>query len=280
MERKALPDVATASLAFIVRQIDVRLTIPLQCLTSQVVVVHHASVFAACPVEQLPCRCDPCLGCGQSAILGLCGQRVQCLAARNPQETSARGGGAVILGEQRHQYIWDLQKFYDSIDVRHLLKLGAECGFPLRVAGVDLQLRLLLRALRWAVAFAKPRIVANSILAGSKFSVAYARNMLYGIVETVPVVRIDQHVDDLAQSAVCRQTAAIKQTVEAAAIKQSVEAAEITTFACDRLSLVISPKSTTCCSNVKTETLLRRGLLELGIHVGVTRRTRNLGVDT
>ena len=34
LELKALPDVATASLAFIVRQIDARLKIPLQCLTN------------------------------------------------------------------------------------------------------------------------------------------------------------------------------------------------------------------------------------------------------
>ena len=51
---------------------------------------HRASVPAACSVEQLPCRCNPCLGCCQSAVLGLCGQRVQCLAARNPQEDFSR----------------------------------------------------------------------------------------------------------------------------------------------------------------------------------------------
>ena len=34
LELQALPDVAIASLAFFVRQIDVRLTIPLQCLTT------------------------------------------------------------------------------------------------------------------------------------------------------------------------------------------------------------------------------------------------------
>ena len=87
----------------------------------------------------------------------------------------------------------------------------------------------------------------------------------------MPLVRSDQHVDDLAQCAVGCQTAVFKQMVEAA---------EIITFACDRLSLLISPKATMCCSDVLTEALLRRGLLELGINVGVARRTRDLGVDT
>ena len=56
-------------------------------------------------------------------------------------------------------------------------------------------------------------------------------------------------------------------------IKAMVEAAEIITFACDRLSLVTSLKSNLCCSHVKTETLLRRGLLDLGIAFGATIRT-------
>ena len=51
---------------------------------------HPASVFAACPVEQLPRRCDPCLGRSQGAFLD---QGLQRLAVRNPQETSARSGG-------------------------------------------------------------------------------------------------------------------------------------------------------------------------------------------
>ena len=55
----------------------------------------------------------------------------------------------------------------------------------MRVAVVDLQVRLGLRALRWAGAFAKPRMAANRILTGSNFSNAHARNMLYGILQEV-----------------------------------------------------------------------------------------------
>ena len=84
----------------------------------------------------------------------------------------------------------------------------------------------------------------------------------------VPWVRVDQHVDDLAQCAVGHQTEVIKQMVEAA---------EIITFACEPCPLA---KSTTCCSDVTNETLLRRGLLELGINFAVTKRTCDLGVDT
>ena len=78
-----------------------------------------------------------------------------------------------------------------------------------------------LRALRWAGAFAKPQLVANSVLAGM---------LTRETCHTESWRRVDQHVDDLAQCAVGRQTAVIKQMVEAA---------ERITLACDRLSLVI-----------------------------------------
>ena len=90
---------------------------------------------------------------------------------------------------------------------------GAECGFPMTVAVVDLQVRLGLRALRWAGAFAQ--MVANSILAGSKFCNAYARSMFYDILSDVHarMATVVQHVDDLAQCAAGRQTVAIKKNL-------------------------------------------------------------------
>ena len=93
--------------------------------------------------------------------------------------------------------------------MRHLLKLGRNAAFPWELPC-------------WAGAFCQATVVANSILAGYKFSIVYARNTLYGILEEVRsavlLVRVDQHVDDLAQCAVGRQTAVIRQMVEAAEI--------------------------------------------------------------
>ena len=44
----------------------------------------------------------------------------------------------VLLGESTASLYWDLLKFYDSIDARPH-RVGAECGFPMRVAVVDLK---------------------------------------------------------------------------------------------------------------------------------------------
>ena len=61
----------------------------------------------------------------------------------------------VILCESTASVYWDLQKVYDPVSVRQLLRLGAECGFPMRVAVVDLEVHLGLRALRWTGAFCR-----------------------------------------------------------------------------------------------------------------------------
>ena len=270
---KAPPEAATASLAFIVRQIDARLTIPLQCLTNFIGLVPKPGggerpIVLQTSLRVLWSSCHADVGRAWGAARA---QRVSGtlrLEVAAPCSSQFAGGfckrWGVILGEY-----WDLQKFCDSIDVRQLLGFEAECGFPTRVAVVDLH--LLLSALRWAGAHAKPRMVANSTLAGSKFLNACARNgICTAFHRTVPFVRVDQHVDDLAQRVVGRQTAVIEQMVEAA---------EIITFACDRLNLVISPSRPIVVLTLKTESIFRRGLLELGFSFGFARRTRDLGVD-
>ena len=99
----------------------------------------------------------------------------------------------------------------------------------MRVTVVDLQVHLGLRALRWTGAFAKPRIVADSILAGSKFCNAYARNMLYGILEDVhrPVPAGQGSINTWMIWLSARWS-------PDGSVKQTVEAAEFIAFACDR----------------------------------------------
>ena len=142
--RGALP---IASLGFILR--------PLQCLTNLTCLLEARgpSCFSLCrrfcvavaTPNRSMIRMRPELGSGiprsEAAVIAI--------RRRLLQEVG------VVLGESTASANWDLQKFYDSIDVRLLLGLGAEHGFPIRVAVVDLQVHLGLRALRWAGALAK-----------------------------------------------------------------------------------------------------------------------------
>ena len=130
------------------RQIDARLTIPLQRPTNltwllpkpgggeRPIVLRSP---AACAAEQLPCRRNPCLDAARarfwdSAVRGC--SALQCAIRRRLLQ---EGGGHC---ERVRGINWDLEKFYDSIDVRHLLRSVSECGFLLKVFVVDLQVRL------------------------------------------------------------------------------------------------------------------------------------------
>ena len=89
---------------------------------------------------------------------------------------------AGFLGLDVLSVYFDLEKFYDSIDVVKLIELSVNCGFSLHVAAMDLQVHMGLRILSWAGCYSHPLAVSNSILAGSKFSNTYARTYLYDVL--------------------------------------------------------------------------------------------------
>ena len=146
LELKALPDAATASLAFIVRQTDTRLTIPLQCLTNLTCLLPKPGggerpivlrsllhvLWSSCHADAIRAWDAARARFWDSAVRG-CSALQFAIRRRLLQDIG------VILGESTASVSWDLQKFHDFIDVRQLLRLGAEFGFPMGVVVVDLQ---------------------------------------------------------------------------------------------------------------------------------------------
>ena len=116
LELKALPDVATANLVFIVRQTDIRLTIQLQRLTNLMCV---AQAWRRREADRATVLC--CVSCGAAAtpsrsasgmragrVSGTLRSEVQRPAMRQSQETLARRGFCVgrnnsvgVLGSAR-----------------------------------------------------------------------------------------------------------------------------------------------------------------------------------
>ena len=127
-----MPDLAIANLVFIVRQIDVRV--------HPSAAVSHTGGGERPTVRQslvhvlwIGCHADSIRVWDAGAVLSLRSEgAVPCCS--QPEEISA-GCWEVNLGESMASVHWDLQKFYDSVVVRP----GTECGFPMRVAAVDLQ---------------------------------------------------------------------------------------------------------------------------------------------
>ena len=141
---------------------------------------------------------------------------------------SAQGSGllrrlldelAVLSGQKSAGVYYDVEKFYDSLDVVQLAKLSTSLGFPVLVAAMDLQIHVSARAPRWCSHYSFPMDVSSSILAGSKYSNSYARAYLYDMLDSlhkaVPVT-LGQHVDDLATLAHGDAASVLEMLVEAA----------------------------------------------------------------
>ena len=77
---------------------------------------------------------------------------------------------AVLSGDCSAGIYFDIEKFYDSINLPRLIELSTRRGFSLFIAAMDLQVHAGLRVLSWAGCHSEPINISTSVLAGSKFS--------------------------------------------------------------------------------------------------------------
>ena len=117
-------------------------------------------------------------------------------------EVKAQLGYKVILA------LWDIQKFFDSLDIELLIERSQELNFPPTVLALALEVHKGTRHLSAAGTTAKPiGDTGSSILAGctnsTSFSRAYIRKITRGLADgakkgTSAEHILFEHVDDLA----------------------------------------------------------------------------------
>ena len=108
---------------------------------------------------------------------------------------------AVLHGKCTAGIYWDVEKFYDNIDIVKLATLAQTYEYPIAVSSLDLQVHVAPRVVRWAGYYSETTPIFSSILAGSKFSNSYARIALYETLERAHAMipdQVRQYVDDLA----------------------------------------------------------------------------------
>ncbi len=173
---------------------------------------------------------------------------------------------------------WDLEKFFDSIRPGRLIKLSRKCRRRLhpRMMAMAMQAHLAPRVLRARGVCSSAIEVDCSIVAGCRFSIGFARTVVYQLIEKAASrigerVTVKQYVDDLAQSARGKKYKEVKnQTVEAALELKKVMEEE---------GLTVSDKTTLVCSSKELEEDVRRGLAAGGMKIKVARQVKDLGVD-
>ena len=171
---------------------------------------------------------------------------------------------------------WDIEKFFDSIDPKKLIILATRQGMNLRILAVAMQAHLAPRILKASGGYSNTIGVSRGIIAGCKFSVAFARSAIYWILEkahsSLSCTSIRQYVDDLAQSTRGHS----KEIVVIDCVKAAVTLKEALT----REGLKISGKSTLVCSGRKMGEKITNKLAGKGIKINKDIAAKDLGMDT
>ena len=163
---------------------------------------------------------------------------------------------------------WDIGKFFDSICPGKLIHLAMEQNIDKGLMAIAMQVHMAPRVLKTRGFFGPMVQVSRSILAGCKFSVAFARTAIYWILEQS---HARQYVDDIAQ---CIRGMNM-QKVEDECVRDAVQL----TDNLSRAGFNISCKSVLVASNARLKNNIHKKLRRVGICIDKDETAKDLGVD-
>ena len=141
-------------------------------------------------------------------------------------------------GDKIAAMLWDMDKFYDSIDIAKLTRCARELGYPMMHLGLGLKMHMASRVLKVEDGYQFCKIPANGIIAGCLQSTYFAKALVHKVVDKyyhTPMCSIRQFVDDIAQRHHGPKQHVIRDCVDVGASM----AADLVSLGCR-----ISPKST------------------------------------
>eukprot|EP00973_Karenia_brevis_P002203 296253-Karenia_brevis.AAC.1 len=188
----------------------------------------------------------------------------------------ARDEIASTLGESVAVVLWDIQKFFDSIDLMVLADAALELGFHPGLLGLVLQLYMGIRTLRVKLGAGDWIIPTRSITAGCGHACYMVKAFFHPILKRGSsigwLVRSSQYIDDVTQSGrgarsdVEQQVAAV-----AAAFHDDIHAAGL---------MHNGKKAVVTASDKKLAQGVADELQRLtGCKLQVVKQARDLGVD-
>jgi hypothetical protein len=183
-------------------------------------------------------------------------------------EAAATQGHTVV------QLLWDVEAFFDSMDIEKLVTFAQRWGMPPHASILELQQHLAPRALQIDGCFA-PLIdkMGRSMLAGCTSSTRFARAFLRDCILQAmsgTVKAVGMHVDDVAQLFADPS----RSTAKESAIRQGA------TFATSlmKLGFTISPKSVVVSSCWETAKKVASAIHRMGIPMTAVVSADDLGV--
>ena len=183
---------------------------------------------------------------------------------------------SIISGHESTTVLWDLHKFFDTINGEHVLNAGIDQAYPATDLALGLSMHFAPRCVQLTGIASHMLFPQRSILAGCSRSVDFARLAIRKPIDKVvaqapsPALAVSTFVDDVAQS-----SRGSMRTVADASIRAALAFCQ----GMRQLSLIISDKSVV----VSTQPRLARALahhvfLRTGVTVKVAACARDLGV--
>ena len=182
---------------------------------------------------------------------------------------------ATKTGEAAGVY-WDLEAFYDTVDIVILIDQLLATDWPVRQAAVALQVHIAPRTITGVgLVSAVTHQVYTSLIAGCQYSNSVLHALLHELLDSVhrvyPIQRSREFVDDIAQN----------DRGDASRVRVSLAgAASHLARGFRALKLIYSKKkSIVVASDPKLASQIASDLAREGFPITASRRVRDLGVD-
>jgi hypothetical protein len=188
----------------------------------------------------------------------------------------------VELNKPAVQICWDMEKFYDTIEPGLVAKEGRKLGYPIKELYIGILIHRSSRILRAKGGISRYITPGCSILAGCMQSTAWARVVLYDLLEAAHyrfALSIQSWVDDLIQRShgMHNGQGQRQQVIEASIGAGSRIAKGMALKGCK----VSGSKSVILATDPELASLVQAGISkEAGILLPIVQMARDLGIDS
>ena len=179
---------------------------------------------------------------------------------------------ARYVGDEGAAILWDLERFFDTVDFEVLLSQAMAWSYPRRLMVLALLQHMAPRTLTYKGVCSQCVAVLRGVLPGCMHAVPFVKALLkeqLGQVQrAAEQVRQTSYVDDFAQLALGHMVDVVDSLV--AAGTRYVHGMSL-------LKLTLSTKSVMVATSPRLESLLRKTLASAGVDLKVARAPRDLG---
>ena len=189
---------------------------------------------------------------------------------------------AVLRGKSVGELLWDVAKFFDSLDVPLLIQRAEKLDFPIDQLVLGMQVHRAPRVLKADGCFGEPvEATGVSVLAGCSLSTSLSRAFLRDEVQMSSRERsngaqathtVNQHIDDVSQLVIGDSDSAVVAKCRREGIRLSA--------AFTRSKLLVSTKSVVVASSKSLAARIAAALAHDGQPIKATSAAEDLGVST